>query len=409
MPGRPPNDVEASSIQQCINTSWLWGGVGCERWLSFRRSAEYDAFAEQARKEMGLFEWPIVSWRNDIAVFMGPRWAGCNGLDAHDLTEVELRSRDKMMELLAYCRPCTRLRRRLDHADRLPGWRPPDPAPAQRAEPSAGGHAAGAAAALAANGGVDPDKVAAGQLQETLIRQGAHVRSTAEPTVRQPDEVTTAALQPSRPRTNTRETPMPTSYTVSEIVERRGFSNPVLKIIGLCFVLLICDSYDVAALSFAAPVLIKSWALSPQAMGLVFSVGLFGLLVGSILFGRMGDKIGRKRAIVTGALAFGVLTVATGFAETYNQLLTLRFLAALGLGGAVPNAVALVTEFSPKTLRITSVGIIFAGYSVGDILAGFLAAVIISGYGWPAMFFVGGGLSLLAVLAFAAALPESLR
>ena len=202
---------------------------------------------------------------------------------------------------------------------------------------------------------------------------------------------------------------MPMSYTVSEIVERQGFSGPVLKIIGLCFLLLVCDSYDVAALSFAAPVLIKSWALSPQSMGLVFSVGLFGLLVGSIVFGRVGDRIGRKRAIVAGALAFGVLTVATGFAESYDQLLVLRFLAALGLGGAVPNAVALVAEISPKSLRITSVGIIFAGYSVGGILAGFSAAVIISGYGWPMMFFVGGAISLAAALAFALALPESLR
>ena len=202
---------------------------------------------------------------------------------------------------------------------------------------------------------------------------------------------------------------MPTNYTVSEIVERAGFSDPVLKIIGLCFLLLVCDSYDVAALSFAAPVLIKSWALSPQSMGLVFSIGLFGLLVGSILFGRLGDRVGRKRAIVAGALVFGVLTVATGFAETYNQLLVLRFLAALGLGGAVPNAVALVTEISPKTLRITSVGIIFAGYSVGGILAGLSAAFIISGYGWSTMFFVGGTISLAAALAFVAALPESLR
>ena len=192
-------------------------------------------------------------------------------------------------------------------------------------------------------------------------------------------------------------------------MERQGFSGPVLKIIGLCFLLLVCDSYDVAALSFAAPVLIKSWALSPQSMGLEFSVGLFGLLVGSIVLGRIGNRIGRKRAIVAGALAFGVLTVATGFAEHYDQLLALRFLAALGLGGAVPNAVALVAEVSPKYLRITSVGIIFAGYSVGGILAGFSATLIISDYGWPMMFFVGGAVSLAAALAFAAALPESLR
>ena len=98
------SDVEASSIQQCINTAWLWGGVDCERWLTFRRSNEYEAFAARGREEMGLFEWPMPSWRNDVAVFMGPRWAGYDGLDAHDLTEVELRSRDKMQELLAFYR-----------------------------------------------------------------------------------------------------------------------------------------------------------------------------------------------------------------------------------------------------------------------------------------------------------------
>nr|WP_249137054.1 FAD-dependent oxidoreductase [Bradyrhizobium tropiciagri] len=97
-------DVEASSIHQCINTSWLWGGVDCESWLRFRRSPEYEEFSDRARKQLGLFEWPIAGWRNDIAVFMGPRWAGYSGLDVQDLTEVELRSRDKMTELLEYYR-----------------------------------------------------------------------------------------------------------------------------------------------------------------------------------------------------------------------------------------------------------------------------------------------------------------
>ena len=240
------NDVEPSSIQQCINTSWLWAGVDCERWLSFRRSAGYEAFAERGRREMGLFEWPIASWRNDIAVFMGPRWAGYDGLDAHDLTEVELRSRDKMAELLAFYRAHApgfaeawvmltasqvgvRLTRRLLGAQSLrrEDWAAgrvhdtevgvsPSLAPkwdsvsvpygsllprATRGLIVAGrhlscdassqtfmreipqcwmtGHAAGAAAALAADAGVEPAAVPMPALQAALTKQGAYLRAMA--------------------------------------------------------------------------------------------------------------------------------------------------------------------------------------------------------------------------------------
>jgi hypothetical protein len=236
------NDVEASSIQQCTNTAWLWGGVDCERWLSFRRSLAYDAFAEQGRQTMGLFEWPFASWRNDIALFMGPRWAGYDALDPHDLTAVELRSRDAMAQLLAYYRAHApgfenawlmltasqigvRLTRRLlgaqsltrddwsagrVHGDEIgvspslaPKWDSvsvPYGALLPRNTPGlivAGrhlscdaatqtfmreipqcwmtGHAAGAAAALAADGGVGPAEISVPQLRQTLVRQGAYL------------------------------------------------------------------------------------------------------------------------------------------------------------------------------------------------------------------------------------------
>jgi AAHS family 4-hydroxybenzoate transporter-like MFS transporter len=197
------------------------------------------------------------------------------------------------------------------------------------------------------------------------------------------------------------------AVTVSEIVEGAGFRRPLLMIIGLCFLLMICDSYDVAALSFAAPVLIKQWGIPPADLGLIFSTGLFGLLVGSILFGWVGDRFGRKRAMIVGGLAFAVLTAATGLASSETALLLLRFLATIGLGGAVPNAVALTTEFSPRARRVTAVGVIFAGYSVGGIAAGLSASYLIGEFGWQAMFFVGGALSLMTTAAFLF-LPESL-
>ena len=197
------------------------------------------------------------------------------------------------------------------------------------------------------------------------------------------------------------------TYSIAEIVEGGGFRRPLLIILALCFLLMVCDSYDVAALSFAAPVLIKQWGITPTAMGVVFSVGLFGLLVGSIVFGWIGDRFGRKRAMIIGALCFSVLTAATGLAGSQTQLLILRFVATIGLGGAVPNAVALVTEFTPRARRIMAVGIIFAGYSIGGIVAGLTATYVIGALGWPMMFFIGGGLSLATTAGFLL-LPESL-
>ena len=97
-------DVEAASIHQCVNTAWLWAGVDNERWLAFRRSSDFAGFTARAREELGLFESPMPGWRNDVALFLGPRWAGYDALDPVDLSEVELRSRDAMMALLAYYR-----------------------------------------------------------------------------------------------------------------------------------------------------------------------------------------------------------------------------------------------------------------------------------------------------------------
>jgi AAHS family 4-hydroxybenzoate transporter-like MFS transporter len=197
------------------------------------------------------------------------------------------------------------------------------------------------------------------------------------------------------------------NYTVEDVVDGSKFGTPYLIIISLCFLLMVCDSYDVAALSFAAPMLIKQWSIAPEAMGLIFSVGLFGLLVGSILFGWVGDRFGRKRAMIIGALCFSALTAVTGLAQSQSQLLVLRLVATIGLGGAVPNAVALVTESTPRPRRVTAVGIIFAGYSVGGIIAGLTANYIIGVMGWQMMFYIGGALSLATTVAFFF-LPESL-
>ena len=119
----------------------------------------------------------------------------------------------------------------------------------------------------------------------------------------------------------------------------------------------------------------------------------------------MADRIGRKKIIIFSTLAFGIGTLATAFVQDVNTLLAIRFLTGLGLGGAMPNAVAMTSEFNPHRRRATMVMIMFCGFSVGAALGGLLAAALIPQFGWRSVFVVGGvaPLLLVPILALAAA------
>lgn len=98
------NDIEQADVHHCMNTSWLFGGVDMNRWIDFKtqRPDEHAAFMASGREQLKLFERPFVSWRNDIALFMGPRQSGYSALDVDDLSAVEVRSRRAMAAHLDY-------------------------------------------------------------------------------------------------------------------------------------------------------------------------------------------------------------------------------------------------------------------------------------------------------------------
>ena len=164
---------------------------------------------------------------------------------------------------------------------------------------------------------------------------------------------------------------------------------------AFCAATVFADGYDAQAIGFVAPTLVEQWHITRSALSPVFSGGLVGMFIGALLFGPLGDRFGRKRVLVWCTLWFGVLALFTGMAQSVTFLTVLRFTKGLGLGGTLPNAIALTSECMPKRLRATGVMLMFMGFSLGAATGGIAAAGLISHFGWQSVFLVGGILPCL--------------
>jgi AAHS family 4-hydroxybenzoate transporter-like MFS transporter len=172
---------------------------------------------------------------------------------------------------------------------------------------------------------------------------------------------------------------------------------------------MILEGYDTQAMAFAAPALTQEWEISRAALGPVFSASYVGYMVGALFFSVLSDRVGRKKIILVGGALVSTFTLLAGFADALSDFLILRFLVGIGLGGAIPSAIALTAEYVPARTRATAIALLFVGYNIGAALGGFFAAWAIGQYGWPAIFYFGGCVSLLLVAGLSLALPESLR
>jgi MFS transporter, AAHS family, 4-hydroxybenzoate transporter len=200
-----------------------------------------------------------------------------------------------------------------------------------------------------------------------------------------------------------------TIVDVAEFIDGHPVGGFQIRLLSICAAVLFLDGFDTQAIGYVAPALAREWGLSKAALGPVFSAGLFGLMIGALLFGPLADRVGRKKIIIFSTVAFGLGALATVFVADATSLLVVRLLTGLGLGGAMPNAIALTSEINPRRRRATMVMIMFCGFSVGAALGGLLAAAMIPHYGWRSVFVVGGIAPLIMAPILARQLPESVR
>lgn len=178
-------------------------------------------------------------------------------------------------------------------------------------------------------------------------------------------------------------------------------------VIGLCFLLNMLDGMDVLVIAFAAPALAAEWSIAPQALGVVFAAGTFGMVTGAMLLAPVADRIGRRRLILASIALIGVGVTLTAAAATVDTLLLLRFASGVGIGALLASTATIAAEYAPDRKRNFIVGFVLSGYTIGAFLSGLVAARIIPEHGWQAMFVVAGLLTLATLPLAWWLLPES--
>ncbi len=195
---------------------------------------------------------------------------------------------------------------------------------------------------------------------------------------------------------------------VSEVVNGARFNRFHLRVCVLCALLVTVDGIDLSSISFAAGDFVKFLGVDRSFMGPVFSSGFFGLTIGALTFGLVGDAWGPKRTFVLCGVIFGVFTLATAAATSLTMLVTLRIIAGWGLGGATPLSIAIASEYLPQRLRTSLVMIMYISIALGMILGGYTYAYVTL-FGWRSVFIAGGLAPLVAAPFLWAYLPERLE
>jgi MFS transporter, AAHS family, 4-hydroxybenzoate transporter len=196
---------------------------------------------------------------------------------------------------------------------------------------------------------------------------------------------------------------------VIDIIDRHSLGAFQIWTVVLCGLVLVLDGFDAQVINYTAPSIANTMHVAVSHFGTIFSSSLIGLMIAAMASGPIADRWGRKWPVIVSVFSFSAFSLLTADVGTFDELWALRFLTGLGLGGAMPNVVALASEYVPRRTLAIAVTILFIGMPLGGSLAGFVSAAMIPKWGWRSMFYVGGVLPLAISILLIFLLPESIR
>ena len=197
---------------------------------------------------------------------------------------------------------------------------------------------------------------------------------------------------------------------ISSLIDGRRLNGFNVRVVVICWLIMFFDGYDLATLAVAAPSLMQEWGIvSRAAMGYAFSAVLFATIFGTPLFGYIGDRFGRKNALIISCLGIGVFSLATMAVTSLTEMFVVRFFTGLAIGGLGANTLALNAEFAPKRVRATLMIVMFTGITLGAAIPGAIGPSLIPAHGWQALFLIGGVTPLVMAGVSALFLPESIK
>lgn len=196
---------------------------------------------------------------------------------------------------------------------------------------------------------------------------------------------------------------------IAAVIDRNPIGSVQVRVFALCLAVSVLDGFDTMVMSFLAPAITSDWRVSPGAFGVVFAATLLGGAIGATAFGRLADRFGRKALILAAVAWFAALTLACAAARTLDAMIVMRFLAGVGLGGAIPNVLTLAGEYAPSRRRAMVVSVVTWGTPLGAVAGGLVASPMIASWGWRSVLVLAGIAPVVLWPFLIRALPESVR